>query len=82
MPFNPFRDEADQAHAAFYAEAKIIGFDPKLKEESKRLTNISRQLANVRSDDQMSPEQNKSVLNAVFKEFNRTVDDILEVAVR
>lgn len=73
------RDDAewDNIHANYYAEARLIGFEPRLTNESKRLIVLANKLANLHKDKHLKTENRGSKEGEVGKEFREILERIL-----
>ena len=69
-------EEWDEIHAEFYAEARLIGFDPRFDVESKALIAIAAKLANLHKDKNLKDENRGKKEGQVGKDFREIVEKI------
>lgn len=69
-------EELDQAHAAFYAEAKLLGLSSSLKVESEELINLADVLFSIRKSETEVKAEVEAELRPVFETFSNILDDI------
>ena len=70
------REELDHAHAAFYAEAKLLGLSSKLEPESIQLINLADVLFGVRKSENEAKADVEAELQPVFESFSNVLDSI------
>ncbi len=73
-------DVLDQIHSAYYAEARLIGFDSNLSDESDLLISIASRLANLINNPPVSEAVAKKARNDIGRDFRLSTERILEYA--
>lgn len=66
--------ELDQAHAAFYAEAKLLGLSENLKTESEELLAIADDFFVIRSNASEEKPEVEQDLKPIFERFANLLD--------
>jgi len=66
----------DEAHAAFYAEARLLGLAQDLKAESERLIGVANSLFGIRKKTDLTKPEVEQALEPIFHEFGQTLESL------